>query len=326
MGVHYPIEDESETNEYAPSHVVKASARWPVPHPIPYQGSKRNLAPVILSYFPQKLVRLVEPFAGSAAISLATAYKNLASTFILNDAHEPLAALWREIVERPDQLSDEYEDLWHKQQGNEQDFYNRIRSKFNTTHRPAYFLYLLARCVKAAIRYNSSGEFNNSPDNRRKGALPSTMRRRINGASTLLQGRTVIASSDYRQILEGCDKNDLIYLDPPYQGVCGNRDNRYAPKVDHTSFCESLTTLNEKGCLFVVSYDGRMGTKIYGEPMPKSLELFHIEIHAGRSSQATLLGRESETYESLYLSPALAKVLGKNRKVKKAETQPSLFD
>lgn len=83
--------DERETNGYDPSHIVKAAARWPVPHPIPYQGSKRNLAPVILSYFPHKFERLVEPFAGSAAISLATAYKGLASAFVLNDAHEPLA-------------------------------------------------------------------------------------------------------------------------------------------------------------------------------------------------------------------------------------------
>ena len=42
-----------------------------LPHPIQYQGSKRNLAPVILRYFPKGFNRLVEPFAGSAAISIA---------------------------------------------------------------------------------------------------------------------------------------------------------------------------------------------------------------------------------------------------------------
>ena len=30
-----------------------------------------------------------------------------------------------------------------------------------------------------------------------------------------------------------------------------------------------------------------------------------VELHAGRSSQATLLGRNDVTIESLYLSPAL---------------------
>jgi len=68
--------------------------------------------------------------------------------------------------------------------------------------------------------------------------------------------------------------------------------------------------------MFIVSYDGRTGDKIYGEPLPKRLGLVHLEIFTGRSSQATLLGREHVTYESLYLSPALATSIeyGKHRR------------
>lgn len=40
------------------------------PQPIPYQGSKRALVPLILNYFPTKVNRLIEPFAGSAALSI----------------------------------------------------------------------------------------------------------------------------------------------------------------------------------------------------------------------------------------------------------------
>ena len=149
--------------KYVPDKSVSADGRWPVPHPIPYQGSKRNLAQVILSYLPARFTRLVEPFAGSAAISLAAAYRRQTDRFLINDRHEPLVALWREITERPDELADEYEELWRDQIGNERKFYDQVRTRFNKTHRPAAFLYLLARCVKAAIRYNGSGEFNNSP-------------------------------------------------------------------------------------------------------------------------------------------------------------------
>jgi hypothetical protein len=39
--------------------------------------------------------------------------------------------------------------------------------------------------VKAAVRYNATGEFNQSPDNRRMGALPETMRAHIPGGSRL---------------------------------------------------------------------------------------------------------------------------------------------
>jgi DNA adenine methylase len=44
--------------------------------------------------------------------------------------------------------------------------------------------------------------------------------------------------------------------------------------------------------------------------MPEDLDLVHIEIDVGRSSQATLLGRNHNTYESVYLSPALLKRIG----------------
>ena len=281
-------------------------SRRNVPHPIPYQGSKRHLASTILSYCPRRVRRLVEPFAGSAAISLAAANLALASNFWINDVHAPLTCLWQAIIDRPEELAAQYAALWQEQLGRERDYYDLVRERFNQTHRPDCFLYLLARCVKAAIRYNSEGGFNNSPDNRRKGAHPKTMRVRIVGASQLLQSRTLVTMRDYREILTDCHSSDLIYLDPPYQGVCGNRDNRYAPKIDRDEFCAALEDLNRRGCMFLVSYDGRTGTKTYGEPLPQDLGLTRIELFAGRSTQATLLGRAEHTIESLYLSPVLA--------------------
>ena len=56
-----------------------------IPHPIPYQGSKRNLANQILKFFPKNIPRLVEPFAGSAAISIAAAYYFKADNFTDGD-------------------------------------------------------------------------------------------------------------------------------------------------------------------------------------------------------------------------------------------------
>jgi DNA adenine methylase len=34
-----------------------------IPHPIPYQGSKRQLAPAVLRYFPAGVQTLFKPFA-----------------------------------------------------------------------------------------------------------------------------------------------------------------------------------------------------------------------------------------------------------------------
>lgn len=290
---------------------------YKVPHPIPYQGSKRLIAPTILAYCPRNVARFVEPFAGSAATSLAAAYRRQAESFWLNDAHRPLIRLWREILNRPKALVEAYSELWQSQQGRERVFFDEVRARFNQKHDPADFLYLLARCVKAAIRYNSAGEFNNTPDNRRLGARPSEMRWRVFGAADLLARRTRLSAHDYKLVLNDCERDDLIYMDPPYQGVCGDRDQRYAPKMMHDEFCCELESLNHRGLMYVVSYDGRTGEKQYGELLPADLKLLHLEIRAGRSTQATLLGRSCVTYESLYLSPSLRKKLPKQLKTAK---------
>lgn len=71
-----------------------------VPHPIPYQGSKRALAAQILGYCPNNVTRLIEPFAGSAAISLAALHSDKIGTVVLNDSNRALMSLWAESTLR----------------------------------------------------------------------------------------------------------------------------------------------------------------------------------------------------------------------------------
>lgn len=276
-----------------------------IPHPIPYQGSKRQLATQILHYFPGQVTRLIEPFAGSGALSLAAAQHHKAQKFLLNDLNTALIELWQTIVFQPDALANRYKTLWYMQQGCERQFYDRVRQRFNHNHRPYYFLYLLARCVKAAVRYNASGEFNQSPDNRRKGRHPDTMRQDILGTSELLKGRVTFRNNDYREILHQATGDDVVYMDPPYQGVGAKHDPRYIAGVDYACFIEALADLNTRNIAYLVSYDGQTGNRKHGQQLPASLELTHIRLQAGRSSQATLLGLSEQTIESLYISPAL---------------------
>lgn len=277
-----------------------------LPHPIPYQGSKRNLAVEILRYFPPKFATLFEPFAGSAAITIAAAANGLGDHYHINDLNKPLMDLWRGIIETPQQITAQYQTLWQAQLEDPRSFYDAVRADFNRTGKPDLFLYLLARCVKGSVRYNSQGEFNQSPDNRRQGMKPDTMRLQVLGASYYLKGKTTISSMNYRDILDKATSNDLIYMDPPYQGVCGNRDTRYLQNVQFCEFVQALDDLNQKSIRYLVSYDGRTGDKTHGKRLPDDLNLTLIELYAGRSSQATLLGRDDITIESLYLSARLA--------------------
>lgn len=273
--------------------------------PFPYQGSKRNLAEKIARHFPTKTTRLVEPFAGSAAMSIFAAQHRLADRFIINDSYEPLINLWKAIMKDPETCAAEYEKLWTWQLDNPNEYYYKVREEFNESGDPVKFLYLMARCVKNAIRFNSSGQFNQSPDKRRLGRRPDQMRKQIISTALIFKNKASFYSTDYEEILQNAVSGDLVYMDPPYQGTSTKKDSRYHQGLDFERFVKNLEELNSRDIPYILSFDGSMGDKIYGKPLPSNLMLDKIAIHAGRSAQATLNGDDHLTIESLYLSPAI---------------------
>jgi DNA adenine methylase len=283
-----------------------------IPHIVQYQGSKRKLAPQILQYMPDCFDRLIEPFSGMAAISIAVAHEKRSEQFHINDLNAPLIAMLREAIEYPDVLFAEYSSLWNEQfsygDDHVQHFYD-VREKFNAgEENPANMLYLLARCVKGAVRYGKNGKFNQSPDKRRHGTSPETLSNNLYAISSLLKGKTTFSALDYHEIFDMTKPGDLVYMDPPYQGVTNVRDNRYFSGVPFNEFVEALKTLNKKGVDFLISYDGECGGKEYGEELPQSLKCQKVLLDAGLSSQAVLLGRNHTTLEALYISESLMPV------------------
>lgn len=275
------------------------------PHVIPYQGSKRKLAEDILSYVDFPVDKLYEPFVGSGAITLAAAANGKAKNFVVGDKLEPLAELWKLIISDPERLSEEYSKLWNEQLEDPATYFKKVRSDFNDTKSPSALLYLVARCVKNAVRFNNKGEFNQGPDNRRLGMKPEKVRREANLISKLLKDKITVIAGDFRTALAGATSNDLVYMDPPYQGTSGVKDQRYAYILQLDDLISALEDLNKREVPYILSFDGTCGDKVYGSELPESLGLKKVGLNAGRSSQATLLGREDITIESLYLSPAL---------------------
>ncbi len=296
-----------------------------IPHPIPYQGSKRNLAEKILKFFPTEIDCLIEPFAGSSAITIASAFYSRANRYLLNDINSPLIALWNSIINNPTFIINKYDKIWHGQLGNEEEYYYTIRDQFNKTKKPEYLLFLLAKCVKAAVRYNAFGEFNQSPDKRRLGRNPHSMKFDIIGVSELLKGKTPFYSTDFSEILDLATNKDLIYLDPPYQGTGLNGGFNYSGNIEFDHFILSLNELNFREIPYILSFDGRTGNKTYGNPLPDSLNLYKIEIDAGRSSQATLLNRNENTFEALYISPSLLNKINIKDLFQSKSSQSALF-
>lgn len=284
------------------------------PHLVQYQGSKRIIAPEIVKFFPTTIDRLIEPFAGTCAITILAATQGLCNEFWINDINEPLMNLMEECINNPMELIDAYEDIWKGQfnEGeNNVDYFYKIRDEFNKGKKDsARMLFLLARVVKGAVRYNSNGELNQSCDKRRYGTKPNIIANNALEISKLLKDKTKFSNLDYKEVLSKAQKGDLVYMDPPYQGTSRKdctRDNRYIQGVEFDEFVEQLKELNDRGIDYIVSYDGRTGEKNIGKTLPKSLELTHVYINAGVSAQATLNGKNEITYESLYASRNLIK-------------------
>jgi DNA adenine methylase len=296
-----------------------------IPHPFPYQGSKRAIANKILPHFPADVQCLIEPFCGAGAISIAASAQGLAKRFVLNDLNAPLMDLWRTILGDPVLLGDHYEQLWQAQQGDRKKYFSLIRDEFNRSHQSHHLLYLLARIVKGAVRYSREGVFNQSADNRRNGMKPATMRVNILAIAQLLANRSKVSAVDFREVAYKARPKDLVYMDPPYQGTSLTRDPRYFNGLPFDEFVDALVEMNKREISYIVSYDGLTGEKRHGKRLPRALQLKHFDIPAGRSSQATLLGGSAVTIESLYLSPTLLERLQYERalplKVSKARQQ-----
>ena len=299
------------------------------PHVIPYQGSKRKLAEDILSYMNFDIDTMYEPFVGSGAITLAAAANKKARKYVVADKLEPLAELWKLIIDDPDRLAEECSKLWNEQISDPSSYYKKVRDDFNSSQSPSDLLYLIARCVKNSVRFNGKGDFNQGADNRRLGLRPDKLKREAQLMSALLKGRTQVIGGDFRGAIAKATAHDLVYMDPPWQGTSGKRDPRYAYLLDLDELLEELDSLNKRQVPYMLSFDGTCGDRTYGVELPSSLQLKKVGLHAGRSSQATLLGRDDVTIESLYLSPALlskTKTVTHQRKISQIDLlEPALI-
>ena len=279
-----------------------------LPHPIPYQGSKRKLAPTIDRYLPREIHTFYEPFAGSAAMTIYAAYHCRASRFVVADSLDPVITLLRSMVEEPENTALRYRDLWQGQRGDDAGYFNRVRCRYNEMGHHVDLLYLICRCVKNSVRFNKNGDFTQSVDKRRLGMHPDKMRLAILGVSSILRGRVEFRTGDWLETTADARSLDFVYMDPPYLGTSIGRDRRYHRQMMLDDLVDGVGSLRRRQIPFALSYDGTTGGRAYGPPLPESLGLVRLLLYAGMSSQATLNGRREETVESLYITPDIAKL------------------
>lgn len=160
--------------------------------------------------------RLIEPFTGSGAIFLNTAYEN----YLLADSNPDLINLYQQLIAGGDGFIDYCRRLFCPENNDEHVYYS-LRDEFNTSgdvlKKSALFLFLNRHCYNGLIRYNGSGEFNTPFGRYKKPYFPAREMRQFLEAAQ----RATFIHANYTKSMKMALKGDIVYCDPPYAPLSG---------------------------------------------------------------------------------------------------------
>ena len=155
--------------------------------------------------------RLIEPFAGSAAVFLNTDFE----VSLLNDTNPDLIGLF-EILKLEGPKFIRYCERLFDAQHNDSDSYYQIRDKFNHSNnarqRAAQFIYLNRHGYNGLCRYNASGGFNVPFGRYKRPYFPHKELLAFHHKAQRAEFRVKSFEETFQQARAG----DVIYCDPPY--------------------------------------------------------------------------------------------------------------
>ena len=155
--------------------------------------------------------RLVEPFAGSAAVFLNTHY----SRYLISDSNQDLINLYQ-FLKRENDSFIHYCNRFFNHKYNNADAYYDFREEFNATknlrRKSALFIYLNRHGYNGLCRYNSKGGFNVPFGRYSKPYFPVF---EMQYFATKAR-RATFQHQDFTKVFESARPGDIIYCDPPY--------------------------------------------------------------------------------------------------------------
>ena len=174
----------------------------------------------MVRHVPSHFSNYYEPFLGGGAFFFALFSIGRNFKAVLSDANAELIDAYKTVKDTPDELVPVLSEL--------QDEYVRSRSKGTFYYerrswRPssivestARLIFLNKTCYNGLYRVNSRGEFN-VPFGRYKNPRILDEENLRAASRALRETKAKLRCSDYKSAISKCGKDDLVYLDPPYQ-------------------------------------------------------------------------------------------------------------
>lgn len=179
-----------------------------------WAGNKTAIMPELIKHLPAGQ-RLVEPFAGSCAVMMATDYP----AYLVADINPDLINLYRTVQEACGWVIDAAQALFAGPNSAER--YYAIREVFNHDStltprwRAAYFIYLNRHGYRGLCRYNRRGHFNVPYGNYQSPYFPG---QEILAFAEKARRATFVCAG-YAETLAMLCGRDVVYCDPPYDGT-----------------------------------------------------------------------------------------------------------
>ena len=155
--------------------------------------------------------RLVEPFAGSAAVFLNTDY----TSYLLADSNRDLINLYQQLKTEGETFI-RYCRVFFTAKNNSGNAYYELRSLFNKAEdvglKSALFVYLNRHCYNGLCRYNASGEFNSPFGRYTKPYFPEKEMLYFQHKA----GQAEFLHAKFQETLRRVQRGDIVYCDPPY--------------------------------------------------------------------------------------------------------------
>ncbi|EPE8481478.1 DNA adenine methylase [Escherichia coli] len=212
-----------------------------------WAGNKTAIMSELKKHLPDG-PRLVEPFAGSCAVMMATDYPH----YLVADINPDLINLYQVIKEDVNSFIHLVERIFSKFT-TEEDYY-KCRQFFNTVplepiEKAAYFLFLNRHCYRGLCRYNQRGLFNVPYGNYKKPYLPFDEIRAF--AEKAVRATFICAS--YDETLAMLQAGDVVYCDPPYDGTFSGYHTAGFSDDDQYDLASILVRRSSEGHPIIVS-------------------------------------------------------------------------
>ncbi|MFO8156140.1 MAG: Dam family site-specific DNA-(adenine-N6)-methyltransferase [Pseudomonadota bacterium] len=177
-----------------------------------WAGNKYRLLDRILPRLPPGR-RLIEPFAGAAAVGLNSPYPALR----LVDSNHDLIELYRQIAEYGPEFVDACRALFIPGNNHAETYY-ALRAEFNASTDPAerarLFVYLNRHGYNGLCRYNRGGGYNVPFGRYQRPYFPEA--EMLAFWERARSGALELATNDFEVEFDDARPGDVIYADPPY--------------------------------------------------------------------------------------------------------------